>query len=75
MSLVIIKIIGELIMASAAKHMKRSHKSYYKQRAGKFWFFNHCAYQAWLSNRTKEFNTIPSVVPAETEPEVEIVED
>lgn len=63
-------------MASTTKHMQRSHKSYYKQRANKFWFFNHCAYQAWTNSRTKTFSSIPSVAtPAETEPEVEIVED
>lgn len=62
-------------MASTTKHMQRSHKSYYKQRAGKFWFFNHCVYRAWTNSRTKEFSSIPPVVPAETEPEVEVVED
>lgn len=52
------------------KRAARSHKSYYKQRANKYWFFNHTGHRAWMLYQRKQM----SATPAPTEAPIEHVE-
>jgi hypothetical protein len=63
-------------MASPVKHAQRAHKSSYKIRTNRNWFWNRQAYKVWLDTQRK-FNKLTTFTstPAETAPEAEVVED
>lgn len=60
-------------MATTDKHRARSHRTNYKKRMNKAWFYNHRGYQIWVAAQRKLASIVPETPPVE-EVTPEIVE-